>query len=77
MREARLRQLLSIRQLARRAGVAPTTIHLVETHRRAPQALTAHKLGGALGVDPVEIDEFRHALERMPGGHRPDEENLP
>jgi transcriptional regulator with XRE-family HTH domain len=61
LREARLQALLSIRQLARKAGVSPTTIYLLEGGRHAPQLLTAYKLSHALGVDPAEIEEF-HAV---------------
>jgi transcriptional regulator with XRE-family HTH domain len=63
LREARLQALLSIRQLARRAGIAPTTIYLLETHQRTPQLLTIYKLSRALDVDPIDIDEFRDAFE--------------
>ncbi len=63
LRGERVRRLLSVRGLARRAGVAPTTVHLIETGQRAPQYLTIHKLSQALGVDPVDIDEFRDVLE--------------
>ena len=77
LREARLRRLLSIRQLAKRAGVAPATIHLAETGQRAPQLLTIYKLSRALGVDPGDVDEFRPALEALPGGKPRDEEAAP
>jgi transcriptional regulator with XRE-family HTH domain len=63
LREARLQALLSIRQLARRAGLAPTTIYLLETRQRTPQLLTVYKLSRALDVDPEEIDEFRSAFD--------------
>ena len=62
LREERVRRLLSVRALARRAGVAPTTVHLVESGRRAPQFLTIERLSRALGVEPGEVDEFRAAL---------------
>ena len=62
LREERVRRLLSVRALARRAGVAPTTVHLIETGRRAPQYLTIHKLSQALGVEPDAVTEFREAL---------------
>ena len=62
LREERVRRLLSVRALARRAGVAPTTVHLVESGRRAPQFLTIERLSRALGVEPGEVDEFREAL---------------
>ena len=63
LRDVRLRRLLSVRALAKRAAVAPSTVHLIETGRRAPQLLTIHRLSQALGVDPAEIDEFRAALD--------------
>jgi len=66
LREARLQALLSIRQLARRAGLAPTTIYLLETHQRTPQLLTVYKLSRALDVDPEEIEEFRAAFDVLP-----------
>jgi transcriptional regulator with XRE-family HTH domain len=59
LREARLRALLSMRQLARQAELSATTIYLLETGQRTPQLLTVHKLSRALGVNPAEIDEFR------------------
>ena len=63
LREARLQALLSIRQLARRAGLAPTTSYVLETRQRTPQLLTVYKLSRALDVDPEEIDEFRSAFD--------------
>ena len=77
LREARLRELLSIRQLARRAGVAPTTVYLLETRRRTPQLLTIHKLSRALGVAPSDIEEFGPALEALPTVNARDEEAAP
>jgi transcriptional regulator with XRE-family HTH domain len=74
LREARLQALLSIRQLARRAGIAPTTIYLLETPQRTPQLLTVHKLSQALGIDPLAIDEFRAAYERVSDAESQDEE---
>ena len=61
LREARLQALLSMRQLARQAGVSPTTIQLLEGGQHSPQLLTIYKLSRALGVEPAEIDEFRSA----------------
>ena len=63
LREARLQALLSIRQLARKAGVSPTTIYLLESGQHSPHLLTMYKLSRALGVEPTEIDEFRAAIE--------------
>ena len=64
LREARLQALLSMRQLARKAGISPTTIYLLETGQRSPQLLTAYKLSRALGVEPTEISEFRRVMDR-------------
>jgi transcriptional regulator with XRE-family HTH domain len=62
LREERVRRLLTVRSLAERAGVAPTTVHLIETGRRRPQFLTIERLSRALAVDPTEITEFRKVL---------------
>jgi transcriptional regulator with XRE-family HTH domain len=64
LREARLQALLSMRQLARLAGISPTTIYLLERGERTPQLLTIYKLSHALGIEPTEIAEFRQAMDR-------------
>jgi transcriptional regulator with XRE-family HTH domain len=74
LRMARLQALLSIRQLARKAGISPTTISLLETGQRTPQLLTVYKLSRALGVDPEEIAEFRHAMDRQTTTNQAEEE---
>jgi transcriptional regulator with XRE-family HTH domain len=53
-----------MRQLARKAGISPTTIYLLENGQRSPQLLTIYKLSRALGVSPEEIEEFRRTLDR-------------
>jgi transcriptional regulator with XRE-family HTH domain len=63
LREERVRRLLSVRSLAERAEVAPTTVHLIETGRRRPQFLTIERLSRALAIDPMEVMEFRMALD--------------
>ena len=62
LREERVKRLLSVRALAKRAGVAPTTVHLIETGQRLPQYLTIQRLSAALGVAPQDVTEFRDAL---------------
>ena len=74
LREARLQALLSMRQLARKAGISPTTIYLLETGQRSPQLLTAYKLSRALGVSPEEIAEFRRVMDRESAAAPSDEE---
>ncbi len=63
LREVRLRRFLSQRELARRAGVAQRTIVEAEAGRQVPHAKTMRKLAEALDVDPMEVDEFRAAVE--------------
>jgi len=58
LREARLARFLSIRELSKRAGVAPRTIVEAESGRRAPYFVTARKIAEALGVEPGDIEEF-------------------
>jgi transcriptional regulator with XRE-family HTH domain len=52
-----------VRSLAERAGVAPTTVHLIETGRRRPQFLTIERLSRTLAIDPMEVTEFRIVLD--------------
>ncbi len=63
LREMRLRQALSQRDLARKAEVAPKTIVDLELGRQEPRLRTMRRLAEALGVEPLEIDEFRNAIE--------------
>ena len=74
LRDARLRALLSMRQLARKAGLSATTVYLLENGKRAPQLLTVHKLSRALGVDPREVAEFGQVLD-TPSGTEPSGED--
>jgi transcriptional regulator with XRE-family HTH domain len=74
LREARLQALLSMRQLARKAEISPTTIYLLESGQRSPQLLTIYKLSRALGVAPDEIEEFRRAMKREATGEPSPEE---
>ena len=63
LREIRVRRLLSMRQLAQEAEVAPTTVYLIEAGQRLPHYATMRKLAAALEVEPSEVDEFRAAME--------------
>lgn len=63
LREARLRKLLSQRELARRAGVALATVTNIELGKIRPHPSTLRKLADALGVEPEELAEH---LERRP-----------
>ncbi len=63
LREVRIRRFLSLRELAKRASVAQRTIVEAEAGRQVPRSATMRKLAEALEVDPIEVDEFRAAIE--------------
>ena len=52
MRELRIRRLLSLRALAKRADVAQRTIVEAEAGRRVPQLATMRKIAEALDAGP-------------------------
>jgi DNA-binding XRE family transcriptional regulator len=63
LREIRLNRMWSQRDLAQQARVAQKTIVDLELRRIEPRLLTMRKLAAALGVEPLEVDEFRKAIE--------------
>jgi transcriptional regulator with XRE-family HTH domain len=68
--QIRLEQGMSRRVLAQRAGCSPVTIHGTETGRRVPIPRTARKLSEALGVQLMDVEEFRSAVEEWTPGAR-------
>ena len=62
--EARAAKLLTVRELATKAGVESKTVYSVEKGLVVPTLTTVRKLSEALEIDPKEIDEFRAAIER-------------
>jgi transcriptional regulator with XRE-family HTH domain len=63
LRDVRAERLLSIRDLARKASVAASTVYLIEAGRTTPQLHVVARLADALGVAPSEVTEFRRAIE--------------
>jgi transcriptional regulator with XRE-family HTH domain len=56
LRELREDRFLSHRELAKLAGVSPTTILNLESNpETTAQRRTVRKLAGALGVEPTEL----------------------
>ena len=53
---------MSIRDLAKAAGVSPHTVLLIEHGERAPRPSTIRKLSEALGINPAQVREFRAAM---------------
>jgi len=67
LRELRVRHLLSIRELARKAHVSTSTIYTIETAKAVPRLSVVKKLSEALEVSPDEVDEFREAIAKALG----------
>src|SRR5689334_6877927 len=63
LRELRAERLLSVRELAREASVAPSTIFLIETGRTIPRHRVARQIAEVLRVEPNQVDEFRRRIE--------------
>lgn len=55
MRVERLRQRLSVRELAAKAGTSPNTVWRLELRVVKPHSATYGKLARALGVRPVDL----------------------
>jgi DNA-binding XRE family transcriptional regulator len=53
----------SQRDLSAEAAVARKTIVDLELGRVEPRLQTMRKLAAALGVEPLEVDEFQQAIE--------------
>ena len=62
LRAVRVEPLLTIRELAELANVAPSTIYLIEAGRSVPQLSVVRRLAEALDVDPTTVAEFRRAI---------------
>ena len=62
LRGVRAGRLLSLRELARLAGVATSTIYLIEAGRTTPRPSVIRRLSAALEVDPQAVSEFRRAI---------------
>ena len=72
LREVRAARLLSMRELAALAQVAPSTIYLIEKGRTVPRLSMVRRLAAALEVDPLTVDEFRQAIEQASQSPTPD-----
>jgi transcriptional regulator with XRE-family HTH domain len=56
-------RLLSMQALATKAGVSIRTINNIEMGYIRPHLSTIQKLCDALNVDPMDVDEFRDAIQ--------------
>ena len=55
LRKLRDEKFLSQRELARAAGVSPTTVFKLEANQTEPHPRTIRKLAEALGVEPSKL----------------------
>lgn len=66
LHKLRLQRAWSQKQLHARSGVDQSQISQIETGARTRIALrTMRRLSDALGVEPMQVDEFRRAIEAM------------
>jgi transcriptional regulator with XRE-family HTH domain len=63
----RLRKLMTLRDLDKKSGVSVTTIHAIERSGRTPSLKSIRAISEALGIDPLEIDEFRAIIRGEAG----------
>ena len=63
LKEARAARLMTMRELAEKAGVAPSTVYLIEHGRSVPRFAVIRRLSEALGVEPADVEEFAAAIE--------------
>ncbi len=68
LKESRAERLLTVRALAERAGVAPSTVYLIENGRSVPRFDVIRKLCAALEAEPREVTEFAAAIEGVARG---------
>jgi DNA-binding Xre family transcriptional regulator len=64
LKEMRATKLLTIRSLAQKAGVAPSTVYLIENGKSTPRFSVIERLSTALEVQPSDIAEFAGAIRR-------------
>lgn len=65
LREWRAQQLLTIRDLAERAGISSQTIVQIEHARKTPRVRTIRRICDALEVEPSEVTEFAAAIGQV------------
>lgn len=63
LKETRQSRGIGIRRLSKGAPVAPRTIYAIEKGESTPQPETIRKISRFLDVDPMDVAEFKAALE--------------
>ena len=67
LRRWRAELVLSVRELARLADVAPTTVYLIEAGKTTPQPAVMRRIAAALGVKARQVAEFARAIAACGG----------
>ncbi len=62
LRQIRLARQLTIRELAERADISPSTVYLLEGGRSRPSFRVIRKICTALAIAPEAVDEFREVV---------------
>ena len=70
LRRWRAERVLSVRELARLADVAPSTVYLIETGKTTPQPAVMRRMAAALGVEARHVAEFARAIAACGGQAR-------
>ncbi len=67
LRRWRAELVLSVRELARLADVAPATVYLIEAGKMTPQPAVMRRIAAALGVEARQVMEFAQAIAACGG----------
>ena len=65
LKDARVARRLSIRDVAARAGVGPSTVYRIEHGKTTPRPHIVRRLSAALQLPPHEIAEFRPVADAL------------
>ncbi|HPC72557.1 MAG TPA: helix-turn-helix transcriptional regulator [Treponema sp.] len=65
LKEARKRKLLTVEELASQSGVSVSAINKIEQGAWLPSLKTIRKIAPILGIEPVEVEEFKAAIEKI------------
>jgi transcriptional regulator with XRE-family HTH domain len=74
LKEIRQEKGIGIRRLSKGAPVAPRTIYGIERGQSTPQPDTIRRISRFLNVDPMQVSEFKAALEELGLDGLPEEE---
>jgi len=55
IKHRRQQAVLTVRELAEKASITPTTLSSIETGKHSPRPATIRKIAAALGIQPTEL----------------------